>query len=1629
LTSLASVFVEVRPDTSKFSTELKSSLARTREAVDVAAKLDTSQLKPQLAALKADLNALTLTKANITADSAAATAKIRALRSELSGLNAQVRVDGDTGELKAKIAAVKAELASISDAKVNLKVDSGLASAHIKALQAQLAVLGANDTNVRVNVDQTGIAGINALTAAALALGPALAPLAAVAVGGVVAMGPALLAGGAAAGVAGLAFHGVGDALTALTEHHAKAAVEATQHAAQERAAAASVANAQAALTGARRAAAQGAASAAQAIADAQRGVTQAERESVISSAAAAAAVKDAQTAVVRAVRDGALAVQAAGVAVRDAQEGVNRAEHEGALAAAAASAAVVAARRSVVDATEQAAAAVASALRNQQQAEDTLERAQRSQREAQVALTEARVVAERKLQDYALQVRQASLDERDAALTLADAKKRLDFVNADPTASNAARERARVAYEEQVLQVKELETHNKRLRADAADAARKGVSGSDEVVAARQREKDAAQQVADAQQGLKDAQTAIAKAHRDGARQVQDAERRVAEAVAARTETELSSQQRIGDARARVAAALRSQTQAEVSSQERIGDARKRVAAALQSQSQTEAANQRRIGDAQRSVGRARQNAAEQAANSAAAISNAQRGLRTALAGQADATDKVSASQQSLNEKMAALSPAGRQLVRTLAGLGPVFSRLQGDAQGGFFAGITRGIGAALPAVPVLRRAVRGISDALGDVAASFGQVVGGPAGRGFIAFVGRIAPPLIRQFGRVVGNLGSAFTDLMVAFAPVTTMIADGLERLSARFADFAGTGGFQPLVEFMQTQGPVIADIMGRIALAVGRLVVAAIPIGNVILRGLGGLADMINRIPLPVLTGLVAVVGTLVAGIYSLNVALRIQTAVQNAASVASKAWAGAQWLLNAAMTANPIGLVVVAIAGLVAGFIIAYRRSEKFRNIVNGAMNGVKDAAHAVTRWFTRSFVPFFTDTIPNAFGTVVRWVRRNWPVILAVLTGPIGLATLFISRHWDTITRAFRDAKDWVTGTFKRAWSAVSGVLSDAVQRGRVAIGNIIDRVRRIFVTVKDFMMRGFRAEWAGIKAVFTNPVEAAKNVFDRLLGPGGVIRRIFSNAVDGIKRIWSNLRDAVKDPIGFIVNTVFNRGILPFVNRIPFIPGTLHPIRGFDAGGYTGPGGKYEPAGIVHRDEHVWTKEESNRFPGGHQGLDRLRARVRAGTVREGEFAGREMLPGYATGGRVIMDGKALSVIAARQIRLMERMAHVNFRVMQGGYGGSHIGASGTSHNYPGVADISPASIQFERLARRVGFAAWARNIPGRSSVGSGAHIHAVSLLDPGDARSPQVYGSWRNHGNGLRGANNDPAPHVPWLPNLRQLLGNIPLANLGGGGGGGYAGPTVADVRTGLNPGRWLGALRGMGPWGNALGGMVEGVVGNLRRAVIDRVRDAVAVAGRAVTGGAGPVSGPVSQAVRRVANTYGWGQGDEWNALSNIISHESGWDPNAKNRHSSARGLFQKMTSIHGPLESTVEGQTLWGLNYIKGRYGDPIGAWDYWQRHRSYDAGGVARGRGLLAKTTLEPERVLSPRQTDLFERNIAALEALAATGQNTGGRGPVRIILDAGGGVTLTGHIDNRIQGRAAQAATISRQRR
>ena len=95
-------------------------------------------------------------------------------------------------------------------------------------------------------------------------------------------------------------------------------------------------------------------------------------------------------------------------------------------------------------------------------------------------------------------------------------------------------------------------------------------------------------------------------------------------------------------------------------------------------------------------------------------------------------------------------------------------------------------------------------------------------------------------------------------------------------------------------------------------------------------------------------LVGIVAAVAAGILAVNVAFKVYRA-------ATLAVTAAQWLLNAAMTANPIGIVVVAVAALAAGLVLLWQNSETFRTIVTTAFNVVLGVVQSVVAWITDAF--------------------------------------------------------------------------------------------------------------------------------------------------------------------------------------------------------------------------------------------------------------------------------------------------------------------------------------------------------------------------------------------------------------------------------------------------------------------------------------------------------------------------------------------------------------------------------------------------------------------------------------------------------------------------------------------------
>lgn len=180
-----------------------------------------------------------------------------------------------------------------------------------------------------------------------------------------------------------------------------------------------------------------------------------------------------------------------------------------------------------------------------------------------------------------------------------------------------------------------------------------------------------------------------------------------------------------------------------------------------------------------------------------------------------------------------------------------------------------------------------------------------------------------------------------------------------------------------------------------------------------------------------------IGQLVTGLSNLSLGTKL-------AAAGTKIMTAAQWLLNAALAANPIGLVIIAIAALIAIFVVAYKNSETFRNIVNASFQAV---------W--------------NGIKAVFNWVKGNWPLLLAILTGPIGIAVAGIIKYKDQIIAAFQA----IPGKIKAIFSGAGSLLADA---GRRVIQGFIDAIDGAFQRVRDTLSRltNLLPSWKGPKQV-----------------------------------------------------------------------------------------------------------------------------------------------------------------------------------------------------------------------------------------------------------------------------------------------------------------------------------------------------------------------------------------------------------------------------------------------------------------------------------------------------------------------------------------------------------------------------
>ena len=210
-------------------------------------------------------------------------------------------------------------------------------------------------------------------------------------------------------------------------------------------------------------------------------------------------------------------------------------------------------------------------------------------------------------------------------------------------------------------------------------------------------------------------------------------------------------------------------------------------------------------------------------------------------------------------------------------------------------------------------------------------------------------------------------------------------------------------------------------------------------------------------------IIAVIGGIAAAtaVYlGYTTALTVMTKGWMALTVVQKAVAAGQKILNVVMAANPIGIVIALIAGLVAAFVILWKKSEAFRNFWIGAWEKIKGAAKVAK------------EKISGWIENLKTKIQEFKDKASAVKDG--------IVSAWNKIKEKTQDLKEKVVGFFEKIKTGIKEKIDAAKDKVSTAVNKIKEFLS--FEGLKKKVSELFE----GIKEKITTPIDKAKELVDK---------------------------------------------------------------------------------------------------------------------------------------------------------------------------------------------------------------------------------------------------------------------------------------------------------------------------------------------------------------------------------------------------------------------------------------------------------------------------------------------------------------------------------------------------------------
>ena len=215
--------------------------------------------------------------------------------------------------------------------------------------------------------------------------------------------------------------------------------------------------------------------------------------------------------------------------------------------------------------------------------------------------------------------------------------------------------------------------------------------------------------------------------------------------------------------------------------------------------------------------------------------------------------------------------------------------------------------------------------------------------------------------------------------------------------------------------------------------------------------------------------------------------------------------GAFAALNTTMLANPITLIIAAIAALVAAFIYLWNNCDGFRQFWIDLWENAKQTA--VTVWNAiKEFFAQVWEAIKTIFSTVFEVIKT--------------LVTTYFNLYKTIIQTVFNTVKTVIT----TIWEAIKGVFTTVFNVIKTLVTTYFNIYKTIIQTVLTIIQTVITTVWNTIKTVITTVLNAIKTIFSTVWN---AIKTIISAVVGAIKGLITGDFTAVKNSITTIMNTI----------------------------------------------------------------------------------------------------------------------------------------------------------------------------------------------------------------------------------------------------------------------------------------------------------------------------------------------------------------------------------------------------------------------------------------------------------------------------------------------------------------------